>query len=305
MDHASLADRLSGISTVALTPFTAEEALDEIGLRRIIRYIDDGGTDTIVSCGGTGEYYALTSEERRRIHAVVVEEARHAPVLATVGLSAGDAIREARDAENLGAAGIMILPAVHPYTEAHGLLQYYREICRAVSVGVVVYVKDPAFSSELLQEVTAIENVIGVKYAINDLRRFASAVDDGQGDVVWVCGSAEAWAPFYWAAGATGFTSGLANVAVGESVRLRDALRSGDRKAVIEAWRRVRPMEDLRSRHSDANNVAALKAAASLRGLAESTVRPPLRALPESEWQEVTEILRGWDLLPEGKPADS
>jgi 4-hydroxy-tetrahydrodipicolinate synthase len=305
MDITTLRDRLNGVAAVTVTPFRSDLSIDELGLRAIVRQLDaEGGVDTIVACGGTGEYYALTPGERQRVADIVLDEAKRAPVIVSVGLDAADAATAAAQAEASGAAGIMIHSPIHPYQHRDGLLEYYRRICAAVSIGVVLYVRDPSVSTELLRELVAIDNVVGVKYAVNNIRLFGTIVADlaDESEVAWVCGTAEAWAPYYWLAGATGFTSGLANFAPQEAVSMRDALRAGDAGEIRRIWRRIRPLEDLRSRHLDANNIACIKAATELCGLAGSAVRPPLRPLPANEVAELAEILRGWGVL-RGEPA--
>lgn len=300
MEFNDFQAHLSGVAAVTVTPFTSDLELDEAGLRRIVRHLDaPGGTDTIVACGGTAEFYALTPDERRRIALTILDEARRAPVIVSVGLDAVGAAQVAREAENHGAAGIMVHQPIHPYIHPEGLLSYYRQICDAVSIGVVAYVRDPAVSTDLLAQIIGIDNVVGVKYAVNDVRRFGTIVAElsGVSDVAWLCGTAEAWAPFFWLAGATGFTSGLANFAVHEAVALRDALRSGDVAEIRRLWKRLRPLEDLRSRYADANNIAGLKAGVELCGLAGEAIRPPLRPLPPAEKMELASILRSWGLL--------
>jgi 4-hydroxy-tetrahydrodipicolinate synthase len=299
MEPQQLKARLAGVAAVTITPFDDELALDETGLRRVVRHLDDGGVDTIVALGGTAEYYALTPEERRHISRIVLDEAGTAPVIVSVGLDAAGAADAARQAERDGAAGIMVHQPIHPYIHAEGYADYYRTISSAVSVGVVAYIRDANVSTELLGEITSIDNVVGVKYAVNDVRRFGTIVNqlDGEVDVTWVCGTAEAWAPYFWLAGATGFTSGIANFAVHESLALRDALRAGDVELVRSLWRRLRPVEDLRSRWNDANNIAGLKAGTALRGWTGEAIRPPLRQLPAPEKDELAGILKSWGLI--------
>lgn len=297
MDPSPLRSRLRGVAAVAVTPFTTSLELDEPALRRIVRHLEDGGVDTVVACGGTGEYYALSPDERRRATEIVLDEARDVPVVASVGLGAHEAAAAVRHAADHGASGIMVHQPVHPYVHPDGLLAYYRRICDAAPLGVVAYVRDPLFSSDVLAAMGRIPNLVGVKYAINDLRRFGTTVQEvGQvADLEWICGTAEAWAPAYWLAGAGGFTSGLANFAPAESTSLRDALRQGDAGVIRERWRRLLPFEELRSRHRDGNNIAALKAAAHLCGLAGPAVRPPLRELPTEEVEELRTLIDGWD----------
>lgn len=299
MELEGLRSKLSGVAAVAVTPFHDDLEIDEPALRRVVRHLDDGGVDTIVAGGGTAEYYALTPDERRNVSRIAIDEANNSPVIVSVGLDAAGAAKVAREAEADGAAGIMVHQPIHPYIHEDGYASYYRTICDAVSIGVVAYVRDPNVSTELLADIAGIENVVGVKYAVNDVRRFGTMVEhlEQEVDVTWVCGTAEAWAPFFWLAGATGFTSGIANFAVQESLALRDALRAGDVERIRSLWKRLRPVEDLRARWRDANNIAGLKAGTFLCGLTGEAIRPPLRPLPTHERDEMAVILRSWGII--------
>ena len=128
--------------------------------------------------------------------------------------------------------------------------------------------------------------------------RFASLVDAFEtGDLAWVCGLAEPWAPFFWVAGATGFTSGLANVDPRLSLEMLSCLRGGDYDGAMRVWRSVKPFEDLRARRNSANNVPVVKEALAQLGLCDQRVRPPLETLHAAERDEVASILAGWATL--------
>ena len=118
-------------------------------------------------------------------------------------------------------------------------------------------------AAPMLQElVDTCPNVVGVKYAVGDVVRFATLVDTFRaGDLAWICGLAEPWAPFFWVAGATGFTSGLANVEPGLSLEMLRWLRDGDYDGAMGVWRSVKPFEELRARRNSANNVPVVKEA--------------------------------------------
>ena len=93
-----------------------------------------------------------------------------------------------------------------------------------------------------------------------DPERFAGLVAAAP-DLAWVCGVAEAWAVPFWAAGAIGFTSGIANVAPERSLEVLDALKADDVARAEVLVDRLRPIEQLRAGRGDANNVAVIKAA--------------------------------------------
>ena len=66
-----MAQQLRGILTALATPFTADGELDESTLRKVVDRSIDGGVHGVVACGSTGEFTALSSDERRRIVEIV------------------------------------------------------------------------------------------------------------------------------------------------------------------------------------------------------------------------------------------
>ena len=57
----------TGVGTALVTPFTATGALDESGVRRLVRRQIDEGVHFLVPCGTTGESPTLSDAERIRI----------------------------------------------------------------------------------------------------------------------------------------------------------------------------------------------------------------------------------------------
>jgi 4-hydroxy-tetrahydrodipicolinate synthase len=194
----------------------------------------------------------------------------------------------------------MIHQPVHPYVSADGWVAYHRAIADAVpELGVVLYVRNTRVGGEQLARLgEASPNVIGVKYAVPDPVRFASvARTAGLDRFVWLAGLAEPSAPGYWAAGATGFTSGLANVDPARSLRLLAALRAGDYPAAMRVWESIRPFEELRAAGESEHNVSVVKEALAQLGVCSAEVRPPSSRLDSAGRAAVAELLRGWDLV--------
>ena len=122
------------------------------------------------------------------------------------------------------------------------------------------------------------------------------ARDAGIDRFTWLAGAAELTAPAYWACGAHGFTSGLANVSPGLALSMLDALRANDFGAAMKVWESVRRFEELRLADSSADNVSVVKEAMAQLGLCRADVRPPSRPLPANISGEIRGILRDWDM---------
>jgi 4-hydroxy-tetrahydrodipicolinate synthase len=136
---------------------------------------------------------------------------------------------------------------------------------------------------------------VAVKLAVPNVLSFARIVQQYGDAVTVVCGLAEQWAPFCWMGGGRGFTSGLVNVAPALSLAMLDALERGDNDEAMRVWRQIAPFEELRARHSNANNVPVVKEAMSLLGLLENpSVRPPLAALSREDKGTLRQLLDAW-----------
>ncbi|TAM61847.1 MAG: 4-hydroxy-tetrahydrodipicolinate synthase, partial [Chloroflexota bacterium] len=71
--------RLSGAFTALVTPFAADGGLDEVALRRFVRWQIMAGIDGLVPCGTTGETPTLSLDERDRVLAITLEARAERP----------------------------------------------------------------------------------------------------------------------------------------------------------------------------------------------------------------------------------
>ncbi|WP_217544171.1 dihydrodipicolinate synthase family protein [Streptomyces sp. GbtcB6] len=294
--RAALAD----VVAIPVTPFAADGSVDQDAHRALLRRLLDGGVRTLTPNGNTGEFYALAPEERRLVTESTLDEAgARASILVGVGHDIPTAVASARHARDHGAHMVMVHQPVHPYVSQAGWVDYHRAIAASVpDLGVVPYVRNAQLPGARLAELAdACPNVIGVKYAVPDAARFAAfARDAGLDRFVWVAGLAEPYAPSYFSAGATGFTSGLVNVSPAISLNMIEALRSGDYPAAMKVWEQIRRFEELRAANGSADNVTVVKEALASLGLCRRDVRPPSRRLPEERRAEVAAIAAGWSL---------
>ncbi|WGD43675.1 dihydrodipicolinate synthase family protein [Streptomyces cathayae] len=294
--RAALAD----VVAIPVTPFAEDGSVDQAGYRALLRRLLDAGVTTLTPNGNTGEFYALTPEERRTVAELTMKETGDgSSVLVGVGHDIPTAVASARHARDLGARMVMVHQPVHPYVSQSGWVDYHRAVAEAVpELGVVPYIRNARLTGSRLAELAdTCPNVIGVKYSVPDAAKFAAfARDAGIERFVWVAGLAEPYAPSYFSAGATGFTSGLVNVAPSVSLNMIGALRSGDYATAMKVWEQIRRFEELRGADGSADNVTVVKEALASLGLCRREVRPPSRQLAEHERAEVAAIAAGWSV---------
>ena len=303
---SALKEALATVVVIPVTPMRPDGSPEWGTYANLIRGVVDAGISVVTPNGNTGEFYALTPAEARQATETAVRAARdqiargaRAAVLAGVGHDTSSAAAAARHAGESGAEMIMIHQPVHPYQSAAGWVAYHQEIADAVpDLGVVLYIRSERVTGAQIAELgERCPNVIGIKYGVKDAAQFAAvARDAGLDRFTWIAGLAEPYAPGYWAYGARGFTSGLANVSPALSLSMLGALRAGDLAGAMDTWELIRPFEDLRAADGSADNVTVVKEALAQLGLCGRDVRPPSRVLPDTERDAVTAILRSWSL---------
>lgn len=297
-DFAAQRAALADVVAIPVTPFDTAGRVDEDLYRALLRRLLDAGVRTVTPNGNTGEFYCLTPDERATIIRLTAEEAGgEAQILVGIGTDAAGAVADARAAREAGAQLVMVHQPVHPYVSADGWVDYHRTIAEAVpELAVVPYIRNPLLPGEALARLGAdCPNVVGVKYAVPDAVRFATvAREAGLDRFVWVAGLAELYAPSYFASGATGFTSGLVNVAPERSLAMLRALRAGDYPAAMAVWEDIRRFEELRAEQQSAHNVTVVKEGLAALGLCPRHVRPPSSLLPPERRPEVAAIVHGW-----------
>jgi 4-hydroxy-tetrahydrodipicolinate synthase len=286
---------LESVVAITVTPFDAEGGVDTRAYATVVERCVRAGVHAITPNGNTSEFYSLDEEElATAVDVTVAAAAGRATVVAGVGHDAVRAAKGARLAASAGAHAVMVHQPVHPYQSQEGWVDYHRAVAEAVpDLGVVCYVRSPHIRADAFVSLAGhCPNVLGVKYAVPDVIALPDLIRAvGAERWVWVCGLAETWAPYFWVAGARGFTSGLANVAPAESLALLAALRRADYRAAMRIWERLRPFEDMRARAASAANVSVVKEALHQLGLCRPDVRPPISRLAPADRDQVAKIV--------------
>jgi 4-hydroxy-tetrahydrodipicolinate synthase len=301
---STLRRALATAVVVPVTPYLADGSPDWDTYAALTARLIDAGISVITPNGNTGEFYALSPAEARQAletaaKVVGTGGGHSAEVLAGVGHDIATAIDAARHAQDHGARMIMIHQPVHPYVSAEGWIDYHAAIANAVpDLGIVLYIRDERRTGhDIVQLVERAPNVVGVKYGVRDATRFAAvARDAGLDRLTWLAGAAELTAPAFWAVGARGFTSGLANVSPALALSMLQALRENDFQAAMQAWESARRFEELRLANASADNVSVVKEALAQLGLCRADVRPPSRALPADIKNQISGILASWGM---------
>ncbi|MEM2710135.1 MAG: dihydrodipicolinate synthase family protein, partial [Candidatus Methanomethylicia archaeon] len=160
----------NGIIPALPTPFKSDLEIDESQLKQLINWIvNKEGVTALLLNGEVGEVSSLSLHERKKIIEIAVNEVgEQTPIIAGIrGGALWDTIEQLNTAKSLGAkAALIMIPysILFGFSEEH-ILHFYNEISNKVNFPLIIY-QHPRpynYSPILLQKLTKIENIIGIK----------------------------------------------------------------------------------------------------------------------------------------------
>ncbi len=288
--------RREQLRTVQLVPITAFDAQGKLALdpmRQLMQRLCDAGIRVFIPCAGSAEFNSLAADEItaviRMTREVVGDEA---VIMAPIGLQLHYALELGKRSLDAGADCVLMMPLDFPYISDAGARDYYLAVLDQLNCPTLVYKKADVPSNKLLLELADHPNLIGVKYAVNDLDLFNTVVQQDGGRVDWFCGSAERYSPYFALAGSTGYTSGAGNICPRLTLAMHAALAAGDWTEALRLQRIILPIEHYRARAASSYNISFLKYAITHTGLDFGQPRPPQRRLTAEEMREVDEMIQ-------------
>jgi 4-hydroxy-tetrahydrodipicolinate synthase len=225
--------RFGSVVTAMVTPFQEDHSLDLDAARALASHLLDHGTQTIVVAGSTGESPTLTHKEKLELFRVVIEVARGRGqvVCGTGTYSTAETLELSREAEGLGADGLLLVTPYYNKPPQRGLLEHFGLVAGAVDLPIVVY-NIPGRTATRIEHDTLLRlaelpNVVGVKDSTGDFQAISRLISEAPSDFEVYSG--DDWATFgYVCLGAVGVVSVAAHL-VGDRIReMCDLLFSGD-----------------------------------------------------------------------------
>ena len=310
-------EKVKGLWIAIPTPFTSSGEVDEGALRKAVdHYIEGLGVDGIFCGGVMGEFWAMTVEERARVHEVVLSAAaRRVPVMVHIGHHVySEAAQLSRHAEQVGADFVIAINPYYPIKPSEDMVRHwYRRLTSESSVPFFLFntsYSGYALSPSLIGELSELETVCGIKNP--KPMDHLMAVHDLVGDRIVVCDADEGdWLSLHLDHGfpALMSTPALAMYQTADHRPVLDYTRLADAGDIEGAWELQRSLAGQRdafqrwmrdqwlARGEGAIPIAELKAWLGLMGLPQGPVRTPLIPLSEERMSALAADLDGLGLL--------
>ncbi|KND88242.1 4-hydroxy-tetrahydrodipicolinate synthase [Tolypocladium ophioglossoides CBS 100239] len=273
-------EEIKGIYVALITPFAYDQGpIDFQALDEHINRLIDTGVHGLVPGGSTGEFTALTTEERKELLEAVVKSAKgRVGIMAGIGdLSTAKTIELAKHAAQTGADSLMVAPPFYDAPNLEELKGHLSDIHKASGLPIVYYNIPSATGVSLTPSELASLSEVGVRH-LKDTSGNAPALtdmifNDAISSKVTVFNGWDTLTFYGLAAGAKGSVWGATNIVPELSMQLWDAVAvRGDLKEGREIWMKIFPICKLLE---SGNYAASVKTAMELRGWKTGGIRKP------------------------------
>lgn len=301
---ATQGSSLRGSHSVIVTPFN--DSGDDIDIGRLNDFLDwqvECGVPGVIVLGTTGEFLTISADERRRLVDATVRHAagRYQVTVGTMDAYTPNAVRFSREAQDLGADALMIIPPYYYTPTDDEIFEYYRAICGAITLPIMLY-NNPVTSNRdmpaaLVARLTsAFEQVRYIKEASMDVARVYDIVE-ATGGVMNVFAGERPVESFLL--GAVGYVNPYGNYLPYQTRRLWDLLvegrihDAGRIQALVHKFDKI-----IAEGHPTYGHQCYSKALAASRGYPVGDVRPPLTrfaSLGEEGRTKLTQIQAVFD----------
>ncbi|MCY7801523.1 4-hydroxy-tetrahydrodipicolinate synthase [Bacillus haynesii] len=283
------------IATAMVTPFDKNENIDFQKLSKLIDYLLNNGTDSLVVAGTTGESPTLSEEEKiALIQYSVKEAAGRAPIIAGTGSNNTKAsIKLTKKAEEAGADAVMLVTPYYNKPSQEGMYRHFRAIAEETSLPVMLYNVPGRTAASLAPETTIrlaeIPNIIAIKEASGDLDAITKIVAETPEDFAVYSGDDSLTLPAL-SVGARGIVSVASHIVGPEMQEMIKHYTEGNTAQAALIHQKLLPlMKGLFA----APNPSPLKTALQLKGLDVGSVRLPLIPLNEDERLRLSSLMNG------------
>lgn len=288
-----------GAGVAIVTPMYENEEVNYDKLEEIINQQIDGGTDSIIITGTTGEASTLSMEEHRNVIKAAVEFTKHRiPVIAGTGSNCTrTAIQLSQEAEEDGADGLLIVTPYYNKASQAGLVKHYSQIAQSTKLPIIMYNVPGRTGCNLLPETVATlfkqeENIVGLKEATGNMAQASQTMYLTDGKIDMYSGEDGLVLPML-SIGGIGVISVWSNIAPRQVHDLCYSYFNGDMETAQKLQREALPLVD--ALFSDVNPIP-VKTAMNLMGMEVGPFRAPLCDMSDAAKAKLIEAMKNYGL---------
>lgn len=281
--------------TAMITPFDENRDIDLKRTDEFVNRLIDGGTDSIIVCGTTGESPTVFYPQKIEVIRRVIEAADgRVPVIANVGDNCtADTIDFAADVSKLGVDGFMCVVPYYNKPPQEGLYQHFKAIAESTDLPIILYNIPSRCVINMKAETTLrlahdCANITAIKEASGDIEQVKAILADAPEGFQVYSGDDSFTFPLMQAGG-TGVISTISNVATARMKEIVELCAAGKWDEAAVANERLLP---LMNGLFETTNPILVKEALALDGFPVGGVRLPLVDATPEQSERLASVMR-------------
>ncbi|GLU54048.1 dihydrodipicolinate synthase family protein [Dyadobacter frigoris] len=282
-----------GIFPALVTPFNADDTIDFDLFRKNLTAQVEAGISGVIVAGSLGEASTLTTEEKFELVKFAKKSlpAGMPVVLCIAEQSTFVAVNIAKQAEAIGADGLMVLPPMRYKADDHETVVYFSTIAQNTALPLMIYNNPVDYKIEvtldMFEQLSAYPNIQAIKESTRDVSN-VTRIFNRFGDRFKVFCGVDTLIMEEVMLGADGVVGGLVDAFPKETVAIFNLVKAGQYKEALAVYRWYLPLLEL---DIHAKLVQNIKLAATLAGIGSEFVRAPRLVLDGAEREKVLAIV--------------
>lgn len=297
----------SGVFPAVTTKFTDDDQLDFAAFDKNIEAQLEAGAEGVILGGSLGEASVLTNEEKFDLLAHTVElVAGRVPVLLNIAESTTkNAVASAKKAEELGAAGLMLLPPMRYYADIEETLTFFKAVAESTPLPIMIYNNPVDYKIEvtldMFEELAKYDNIQAVKESTRDISNITRMINRF-GDRFAIFTGVDPLAMESLVMGAHGWVAGLVDAFPKETVAIYRLVKENRIAEALVIYRWFLPVLEL---DIHPKLVQYIKLAEVATGIGTENVRAPRLPLKGEERERVLKVINDALAVRPSLPANS
>jgi 4-hydroxy-tetrahydrodipicolinate synthase len=283
----------NGIFPALVTPFNADDTIDFELFGKNLEVQIEAGINGAIVAGSLGEASTLTRTEKMELvkYAKKVVPENMPIVLCIAEQSTAEAVSIAKEAEAVGADGLMVLPPMRYKADEEETVTYFKTIAQSTSLPLMIYNNPVDYkievTLEMFEELAKVPNIMAIKESTRDVSN-VTRLFNRFGDRFRIFCGVDTLIMEEVMLGADGVVGGLVDAFPKETVAIFNLVKAGYYKEALAIYRWYLPLLELDIHPKLVQNI---KLAAERAGIGSEYVRAPRMVLKGAERERVLAII--------------
>ena len=229
----------SGPMPATTTPFNSDLSINEEDFVANISRLFEAGATGMVAAGCTGEFWALTLEERARLAQLTADACKgHGPaIIGTGSINEDEVVEQTFAAKDAGADGVLVMPPYFARVTEAELIAHFEAIADQSALPIVLY-NIPGNAGNAITLFAAdrladLDKVVAIKESSGDWNNFQATLNRVKDRIRVFCGPSSIFGVPATLAGADGLIDCFPNVWASGCLDLWHKTQAGE---LEEAW---------------------------------------------------------------------